>query len=159
MATYNIARDGHPYLTHGYPIVGDRGEEDVRFCTYQLNPRAEHLFEKARFEEGDVVSKETFYALLVEGSIYNDARPNGLEITSVPRIVLRRAEEAEHRLRLHSMRNQPGIDRAQYLVDVFDAVAREHGGTSEVLSASSWLSLLRRWRQHGGAHETRPAIS
>ena len=141
MATYSIARDGHPYLIHGYPVVDHCGGENCRFCTYQLNPRAEHLFEKASFEEGDSVSRETFYALLVEGSIYNDARPSGAPITAVPMRVLL---EAQTHLLLGSADNRAAIEHAQFLVNVFEVVARDYGATAEALSVSSWFCLLRR---------------
>lgn len=37
MAKYKIARDGHPYLTQGYPVLDKHAADDVRFCTYQVN--------------------------------------------------------------------------------------------------------------------------
>jgi hypothetical protein len=146
MATFNIARDGHRYLTRGYPIINERGQEDTRFCTYQLEPRAERLFDEAHFEEGESVPRETFYALLVEGSIYNNARPTGIPITAVPKSILRQAREEEHRLRPRSPRDQASIDRAQYLIDVFNALRHGFGNTAEALSVASWFCL----RQHSG---------
>jgi hypothetical protein len=54
-------------------VLDQRGQDDVRFSTYQVNPGAERLFEQAGFEDGDKVSEETFYALLLDGDLYNDA--------------------------------------------------------------------------------------
>jgi hypothetical protein len=36
MARLRTAKDGHPYLTHGYPVLDQFGQLDVRFSTYQL---------------------------------------------------------------------------------------------------------------------------
>jgi hypothetical protein len=84
MAKYKIAKDGHPYLTQGYPVLDKRGQDDVRFCTYQVNAGGERVFELAGFAEGDRVPEEVFYALLLDGDLYNDARPNGIQPPSVP---------------------------------------------------------------------------
>ena len=54
----------HPYLAPRYPVLDKRGQDDVRFSTYRVNPGADRLFEQAGFEDGDKVSEETFYALL-----------------------------------------------------------------------------------------------
>ena len=65
-------------------MLDKRGQDDFRFSTYQVNSGAERLFEQAGFEDGDEVSEATFYALLLDGDLYNDARPDGIEISSVP---------------------------------------------------------------------------
>jgi hypothetical protein len=148
MAKLHFKRNGEPYLTHGYPIIDKRGQEDTRFCTYHLNPRAEHLFERAGVLEGDRVLKETFYALLVEGNIYNEARPKGIEITSVPKGMLLRAEEAERELRLDRLLKRPDLVGTQYLIQVFDTIRREYDEALDALSASSWFFGTRgdnRW--------------
>jgi hypothetical protein len=148
VSTYNIARDGHPYLTRGYPIVDKRGREDVRFCTYQLNPRAEHLFEKLRFEDGEIVPRETFYALLVEGDLFNDPRPNGIEISSVPKNIVNGLEDAARQYQLKRLLNQPKFVHAPYLIDVFEILQPQYEKTSDALCAASWFSLLRHSRRH-----------
>jgi hypothetical protein len=88
MARYRIAKDGHPYLTHGYPVLDNRGRDDVRFATYQVNAGAERVFDRAGFVDGDKVSEEVFYAMLLDGDLYNDARPNGIQARSLPNRVL-----------------------------------------------------------------------
>ena len=74
-------------------MLDKRGQDDFRFSTYQVNRGAERLFEQAGFEDGDKVSEATFYALLLDGDLYNDARPDGIEISSVPDKILAFAEQ------------------------------------------------------------------
>lgn len=87
VARYKIARDGHTYITQGYEIK-DSYKNEIRFCTYQLHPYAEKLLEEASLGEGDKIPREVFYALILEGNIYNDARPKGVSIDAIPSDVL-----------------------------------------------------------------------
>lgn len=139
MARYNVARDGHPYLTHGYPIIDVNGTGDTRFCTYQCNPGAERLFERAHLEDSDRIPKETFYALLVEGDLYNDARPNGISISSVPQAVLGEAEDPV----LYVLLSHEDIANARHLYNLFDVIYDEWHDVAAALSAASRLCLLR----------------
>lgn len=61
----------------------DKHAPDVRFCTYQVNAGGERVFERAGFVDGDRVPEEVFYALLLDGDLYNEARPNGIPASSI----------------------------------------------------------------------------
>jgi hypothetical protein len=144
VARYKIARDGHPYLTQGYPVLDQRGEDDVRFSTYQVNPGAERLFEQAGFEDGDKVSEETFYALLLDGDLYNDARPDGIEISSVPNKILAFAEQEIRPIQ----KDLTIFVRAVYLLDVFEMLMPQFKNVLDALSLASWLCIFRHWDRH-----------
>ena len=144
MARYKIARDGHPYLTQGYAVLDQRGEDDVRFSTYQVNPGAERLFEQAGFEDGDKVSEETFYALLLDGDLYNDARPDGIEISSVPNKILAFAEQEIRPIQ----KDLTIFVRAVYLLDVFEMLFPQFKNVLDALSLASWLCIFRHWDRH-----------
>src|SRR5258708_33132940 len=88
-----MAGDGHHYLIHGYPVLDKPGRDDFRFSTYQVNRGAVRLFEQAGFEDGDKVSEATFYALLLDGDLYHDARPAGIKISYVPEKILASAAQ------------------------------------------------------------------
>jgi len=145
MARYNIARDGHPYLTHGYPIINNDGREDTHFCTYQCNPGAERLFERAALEDGGRIPKETFYALLVEGDLYNDTRPNGIPITSVPQVILGDADD----LVLRTLASHEDIVGARHLYNLFEVIYAEWHDRAAALCAASYLCLLRHTQRRG----------
>lgn len=83
MARYKVARNGHSYVTQGYEIK-DEYRHEVKFCTYQLYPYGEKLLEEASVGDGDKIPREVFYALALEGNIYNDARPKGISIAAIP---------------------------------------------------------------------------
>jgi hypothetical protein len=119
VATYKIAGDGRPYLIHGYPVLDKRGQDDFRFSTYQVNRGAERLFEQAGFEDGDKVSEATFYALLLDGDLYNDARPDGIEISSVPDKILAFAEQEIRPIQ----KDLTIFARALYLLNVFEMLS------------------------------------
>ena len=53
MAKYRIAKDGHPYLTHGYAVLDAKQNDEVRFSTYQVNTGRERVFEQSGFVDGD----------------------------------------------------------------------------------------------------------
>jgi hypothetical protein len=144
VARYKIARDGHPYLTQGYAVLDQRGEDDVRFSTYQVNPGAERLFEQAGFEDGDKVSEETFYALLLDGDLYNDARPDGIEISSVPNKILAFAEQEIRPIQ----KDLTIFVRAVYLLDVFEMLMPQFKNVLDALSLASWLCIFRHWDRH-----------
>ena len=111
-----MAGDGHHYLIHGYPVLDKPGQDDFRFSTYQVNSGAERLFEQAGFEDGDKVSEATFYALLLDGDLYNDAWPDGIEISSVPDKILAFAEQEIRPIQ----KDLTIFVRAVYLLDVFE---------------------------------------
>jgi len=137
MAKYKIAKDGHPYLTHGYALLDERGQETARFATYQVNPGAERLFERVGFEEGDSVSQETFYALLLDRDLYNDARPNGIEITSIPNSIMSRVEV------LPKVPPVLSLARQLYLLDIFEKFLPQNKDPRQALAIASWVCIRR----------------
>ena len=144
MATYKIAGDGRPYLIHGYPVLDKRGQDDFRFSTYQVNRGAERLFEQAGFEDGDKVSEATFYALLLDGELYNDAWPDGIEIWSVPDEILAFAEQEIRPIQ----KDLTIFARAVYLLDVFEMLMPQFTNVLDALSLASWLCIFRHWDRH-----------
>ena len=144
MATYKIAGDGRPYLIHGYPVLDKRGQDDFRFSRYQVNRGAERLFEQAGFEDGDKVSEATFYALLLDGDLYNDARPDGIEISSVPDKILAFAEQEIRPIQ----KDLTIFARALYLLDVFEMLMPQFKNVLDALSLASWLCIFRHWDRH-----------
>jgi hypothetical protein len=144
VATYKIAGDGRPYLIHGYPVLDKRGQDDFRFSTYQVNRGADRLFEQAGFEDGDKVSEATFYALLLDGDLYNDARPDGIEISSVPDKILAFAEQEIRPIQ----KDLTIFARALYLLDVFAMLMPQFKNVLDALSLASWLCIFRHWDRH-----------
>jgi hypothetical protein len=144
VARYKIARHGHPYLIHGYPVLDKRGQDYVRFSTYQVNSGAVRLFEQAGFEDGDKVSEATFYALLLDGDLYNDAWPDGIEIWSVPDKILAFAEQEIHPIQ----KDLTIFARAVYLLDVFEMLRPQFKNVLDALSLASWLCIFRHWDHH-----------
>jgi hypothetical protein len=144
VATYKIAGDGHHYLIHGYPVLDKRGQGDFRFSKYQVNRGAERLFEQAGFEDGDKVSEATFYALLLDGDLYNDARPDGIEISSVPDKILAFAEQEIRPIQ----KDLTIFVRAVYLLDVFEMLMPQFTNVLDALSLASWLCIFRHWDRH-----------
>src|SRR5688572_17783508 len=87
MAKLYFARNSHPFLRHGYEVL-DNLEIETRFCTYQFYPRAEDLVREAALGEGSSIPRPTFYAWLLDADIYNEARQDGINISSVPQYVI-----------------------------------------------------------------------
>ena len=139
-----MPKDGRPYLIHGYPVLDKRGHNNVRFSTYRVNPGAERLFEQAGFEDGDKVFEETFYALLLDGDLYNDAWPDGIEISSVPNKILAFAEQEIRPIQ----KDLTIFVRAVCLLDVFKMLMPQFKNVSDALSLASWLCIFRHWDHH-----------
>jgi hypothetical protein len=139
-----MAGDGRHYLIHGYPVLDKLGQDDFRFSTYQVNPGAERLFEESGFEDGDKVSEATFYALLLDGELYNDARPDGIEISSVPDKILAFAEQEIRPIQ----KDLTIFARAVYLLDVFEMLMPQFTNVLDALSLASWLCIFRHWDRH-----------
>lgn len=125
-------------------MLDKSGKEDERFSTYQVNPGAERLFERVGFEDGDKVSQETFYALLLDGDLYNDARPNGIEIVSVPKFVVNSAQQKD----LLSGLFPASFDQRALLSDIYDSVLQLLKKAEDTLSASSWICIRRHYERH-----------
>ena len=142
MATYRIAKDGHRYLTHGYQVMDEQARDDLRFSTYQVNTGGEHVFDRAGFEDGDKVSEETFFALLLDGDLYNDARPNGIGGRSIPNRVLAFMDFAVRQYHL----DQITIVGEVYLADILEQLRPQFKNSFEALSAASWLCIFRQWK-------------
>jgi hypothetical protein len=142
MAKYKIAKDGHPYLTHGYALLDESGRETARFATYQVNPGAEHLFERVGFEEGESVSQETFYALLLDGDLYNDARPTGIEIASIPNSIMSRVEV------LPKIPPVLSVAHELYLLDIFEKLLPQNKDPRQTLAIASWVCIRRHYERH-----------
>jgi len=144
VATYKIAGDGHHYLIHGYPVLDKLGQDDFRFSTYQVNRGAERLFEQAGFEDGDKVSEATFYALLLDGDLYNDGWSDGIEISSVPDEILAFAEQEIRPIQ----KDLTIFARAVYLLDVFEMLMPQFTNVLDALSLASWLCIFRHLDRH-----------
>ena len=160
MARYRIAKDGHPYLTHGYRLLDNHGQDDVRFSTYQVNTGGERAFEQAGFVDGDKVSEETFFALLLDGDLYNDARPNGIKITSVPNRVLASMEYEVNTNRLDQINiqlDQIIIQGEVYLSDILAKLRPHFKDPVDALSTASWLCIFRYWKADNAKTQPRPA--
>lgn len=145
MARYKIAKDGHPYLTHGYALLDERGRETARFATYQVNPGAEHLFERLEFQEGDTVAAETFYALLLDGDLYNDARPKGIEIKSVPNSIITTVAQTEG---LRKPALALNLSNDLYLLDIFEKFYPRLKDPRNTLMIASWVCIRRHYERH-----------
>ena len=139
-----MAEDGHHHLIHGYPVLDKRGQAYFRFSTYQVNSGAVRLFEQAGFKDGDKVSEATFYALLLDGDLYNNAWPDGIEIWSVPDKILAFAEQEIRPIQ----KDLTIFARAVYLLDVFEMLMPQFTNVLDALSLSSWLCIFRHWDRH-----------
>ena len=159
MAKLQFARDSHPYLTHGYPVLRPDGREDRGFATYQVYPRAEKLFEAAGIVAGESVPRETFFALLTDGDLYNGTRPHGIPISLVPSATRVEAENIAATLLKNEWVDSRAFCNATYLLDVFRLMQQQEAvwkreqrlkaaaivGTPRIaLSAASWYCLFRR---------------
>ena len=144
MARYRIAKDGHRYLTHGYPVLDKRDQEDVRFSTYQVNTGAERAFDRAGFVDGDKVSEEVFYALLLDGDLYNDARPSGIEASSIPSRILLMAEGEVEKTGFDKL----DLSGATCLLDVFEKFVSHVKNPLFALSLSSWLWIFTKRKRY-----------
>jgi hypothetical protein len=159
MARLLFAKDGHPYLKHGYHVLDQFGGIDAAFSTYQLYDGAESLLREAGLRERSSVPRPTFYALLIDGEIYNTHRPVGVAITSVPVDVRAEAErrgavidEAQGLKRLF------GLDHQQRTRDLYRAIARGYAHPAlqndrlellQCLLMASWYRLFRAVRASG----------
>jgi hypothetical protein len=79
-------------------VLDKQARADVHFSTYQVNTGGERVFDRAGFEDGDRVTEETFFALLLDGDLYNDARPNGIKFSSNRVLASMDYEVQAHRL-------------------------------------------------------------
>jgi hypothetical protein len=144
VAKYRIAKDGHPYLTHGYPVLDKRAPDDVRFSTYQVNAGAERVFYRAGFVDGDKVSEEVFYALLLDGDLYNDARPNGIQASSIPNRILAMTESEIEKTGFDKL----DLSGASCLLDVFEKFISHVKNPLFALSLSSWIWIFTKRKRH-----------
>jgi len=144
MAKYRIAKDGHPYLTHGYPVFDAKQHEDVRFSTYQVNTGGERVFDRAGFVDGDRVSQETFFALLLDGDLYNEARPNGIKPASIPNRVLAYMDDEVRTKHL----DQINVSGNVFLSDIVETLKPHFSDPLDALSTASWLCIYRHWKTH-----------
>jgi hypothetical protein len=88
MAKLKIAKDFHPYLVQGYEVLDALGAE-THFSRFQLHSRAETLFREAgMLKDSTTIDRPPFYALLLDGDFYTEARPDGFTITSVPAYII-----------------------------------------------------------------------
>jgi len=132
-------------------VLDKRGQDDVRFSTYQVNTGAERVFDRAGFVDGDKVSEQTFFALLLDGDLYNDARPNGIEISSVPNRVLASMEYEVQEKRL----DQLIIEGEVYLADILEKLRPRFKDAFDAVSAASWLCIFRYWKAHATKKQSR----
>ncbi len=152
MAKYRIAKDGHRFLTHGYAILDKQAPDDVRYATYQVNTGGERVFDRAGFDDGDRVSEETFFALLLDGDLYNDARPNGIEFSSVPNRVL---ASMDYKVQANYL-DQVIIEGEVYLSDILETLRPRFKNAFDALSAASWLCIFRYWKAHAAKQQPKP---
>jgi hypothetical protein len=144
MARYKIAKDGHPYLSHGYPVFDKKARDDVKFVVYQVNAGAERVFERSGFVDGDKVPEEVFYALLLDGDLYNEAFPNGIQPSSIPNKILAMTDFEIAKTgfdRLH-------LSGATCLLDVFERLSSNVKNPLFALSLSSWIWIFTKRKRH-----------
>ncbi len=96
--------------------------------------------------------KETFFALLLDGDLYNDARPNGLGARAIPNRVLAYMDSTVQQHHL----DQITILGKVYLADILEQVRPQFKDTVEALSAASWLCIFRYWKMHTAQGGTKP---
>jgi hypothetical protein len=87
------------------------------------------VFDQVGFEDGDRVSEETFFALLLDGDLYNDARPNGIDPGAIPNRVLAYMDSAVQQYHL----DQITIVGKVYLADILKQL-RPHSEMSMMRS-------------------------
>jgi hypothetical protein len=143
MAKYKIARDGHPYLTQGYPVLDKHAADDVRFCTYQVNAGGERVFERAGFVDGDRVPEEVSYTLLLDGDLYNEARPNGIPASSIPNKILAATDAEIEKTGFDKL----DLSRMTCLLDVFEKFLANAKNPLFALSLASWIWIYTK-RKH-----------
>jgi hypothetical protein len=84
MARLRTAKDGHPYLTHGYPVLDQFGQLDVRFSTYQLYDTAESLLREAGLQEGASLTEQADPKLVAATIVQQTLLAIRKESTRVP---------------------------------------------------------------------------
>jgi hypothetical protein len=158
MARLWFTKNGDPYIRQGYVLLDERGLPETHFSTYHLYPRAERLLEIAGVEEGMKVPEEAFYALLVDGDLYNESRPQGARITAVPLIVRVRAEETAEGNLVHGLEHHFNLRKCQWTLDVYNAIVAGCGGEASqevTLFLASSYTLSRYVKRHKGHEEER----
>ena len=134
MARLKIAKDGHSYLTQGYQLLNTAGKE-VKFAGYKVETGAERVFERSGFVDGDSVPEEVFYALLLDGDIYNEAFPKGIEPSSIPNRVLAAVDSEIERISIDAF----DVSGAKCLLDVIERLCPTPKNSLFMLSLSSWI--------------------
>jgi hypothetical protein len=155
MSKFNVAQNGHYFLTQPYPTVDDAGEEDVRVSTYQVHPRGDKLLRLGEFRDGDTIPKDVFYLLAVEGELYSAARgTRQLSISHVPHDALELPRMLIGRPGFQRYCQDPAFIAARYACDVFLLLqSRKPLAAKQTLASTALLCLARHIRQHHLAKE------
>jgi len=125
-------------------VLDVKQHEDVRFSTYQVNTGGERVFERSGFVDGDRVSEETFFALLLDGDLYNEARPNGIKAAAIPNRVLAYMDDEVRRKRLDQIKVSGNV----FLCDIVEMLKPHFLDPLDALSTASWLCIYRHWKAH-----------
>jgi hypothetical protein len=88
------------------------------------------------------VSEETFFALLLDGDLYNDARPNGVKPSSIPNRVLAYMDDEVRRRRLDQIKISGNV----FLSDIVEMLKPHFSDPLDALSTASWLCIYRHWK-------------
>jgi hypothetical protein len=116
MATYNIRRDGEPYIRHASTVLKPDGASGYN-VSYNLHPRAKALFEHAGFVDREKVLVETLYALLLEGSAFNSTHLDGTRAEEIPQEDLRLLRNVVANQDFGFIEKNPQCRSARFLID------------------------------------------
>jgi len=139
MAKLKTAKDGHFYLTQGYQVLKTAGKE-VKFAGYNVETGAERVFVRFGFVDGDRVPEEVFYALLLDGDLYNEAFPKGIEPSSIPNRVLATVESEIERIGVDAF----DVSGAKCLLDVIERLCSTPNNSLFTLNLCSWIWIYNK---------------
>src|SRR6266567_7642319 len=109
-------RDDQFYVHQGYPMDLEENEQ-IPVATWTVCPRAEIVFNRAGFRDGQEVPEELFYAVVVEGSLTLPSHEQPPKIWAVPRAIRDEADSYQDRPGTNRfLRNHPGF---QYVSEFF----------------------------------------
>ena len=142
MPTFNIANDGHYFVVGGYRITLN-GEEDAIFATYQVVGSAHTLFATEGFRSGRQVSREIFYAMLLDRGLTTAALDlKRFTVDNLPNDIRNNALKHDKDARRYL---QPP-ETCQTAYDFYKSVSPSCPGGR--LHMACHLSIARHWRQH-----------
>jgi hypothetical protein len=147
MATLRQYNEGGYYIYRGYPIRLSQREEDMFHTTIQVLPRAERFFELVGWRDGQIIPREVFYAVLLDGDLSSPAiEQRAPTVDNVPKETLYIAEGLADSEQVISFLREPAVIQCRYLVDFYQTLRRLKPADTDP-SLAAYVCLARHLRQ------------